>query len=123
MKRSAYAKLTSEALVEAYVAIGIQQDQAIESFDNRTFNRLYPRKRAIADELKSRPGDQRTYLIPLLEHANWQVRMNAANELLAVLPVEARATLQAIADSKHYPHAGHAGMDLWALDRGISPPT
>jgi hypothetical protein len=123
MKRSAHAKLTPEALVEAYVAIGIEQDQAIENFDTRKFNRLYPRKRAIADELKSRPGDQRTYLVPLLQHPNWQVRMNAANELLAVVPLQARATLQAIADSKHYPHAGHAGMALWALDQGISPPT
>jgi hypothetical protein len=122
MTRDAYTKLTPEALVEAYIAVGVQQDRAIESFDTKTFNRLYPRKRAIAEELKSRPGDQQTYLVPPLQHPNWQVRLNAAKELLVVAPAEARETLVAIAESRHFPHAGDAGMCLWTLDQGIFEP-
>lgn len=114
--------MTSQAVVDEYVAIGMRQDQAIEQFDNRTFNRLVPRQMAIAAELKSRAGDERRLLVPLLEHPNWQVKLNAAHDLLVVAPEIARATLEAIALSKHYPHAGDAGMSLRALEQGIFKP-
>jgi hypothetical protein len=123
MKRTSYPKLTSEQLVEEYVSIGSAQDIAIENFDNRTYNRLYPRKKAIAAALKSRPGDHRSLLAPLLQHPNWQVRLNTAKELLSLCPAEARATLEAISKSKHFPHAGDAGMCLSALDDGIFKPS
>ena len=122
MKQSALSRLTNEALVEAYVDVGIRQDQALDRFDNKIFNRLYARNSAIADELKSRPGDQRIHLVPLLQHPNWQVRLNAAKELLVVAPDEARDTLAAIAESRHFPHAGDAGMCLWTLEQGIFEP-
>ncbi|MET0705817.1 MAG: DUF2019 domain-containing protein, partial [Tardiphaga sp.] len=46
----------------------------------------------------------------------------AAKLTLAVAPVEARAQLQAIADSKWFPQAGDAGMSLWNLERGVFKP-
>ncbi len=47
MKQSALSRLTTEALVEAYVDAGIRQDRALDTFDNKTFNRLYPLKKAM----------------------------------------------------------------------------
>ena len=77
MRRRSYPKLTSEQLVDEYIAIGSAQDTAIENFDNRTYNRLYPQREGIAGELKSRSGDQRSLLFPLLQHPNWQAEKGA----------------------------------------------
>lgn len=112
MRIAAISKLPSDTLVREYAEIGIRQDRAIEQFDNRTYNRLYSNRKAIAAELQSRAGDHRMLLLPLLDHANRQVRLNAGQELLKLAPQEARRALQAIADSNYYPHAANARMSL-----------
>lgn len=112
MRTTAISKFPSDVLVSEYAAIGVRQDQAIEEFDNRTYNRLYPKRKAIAAELQSRAGDHRILLLPLLAHANRQVQLNAGQELLHVAPEEARRALQSIADSNYYPHAANARMSL-----------
>jgi hypothetical protein len=87
------------------------------------YNRLFDQKILIVEELKSRGDDQRRVLLKLFGHQNMQVRLNAAKATLAVAPQEARALLQKIADSNVFPQAGHAGMSLVNLDRGIYKPT
>jgi hypothetical protein len=77
----------------------------------------------ITEELKSRPGDQRSALLRLFDHPNIQARLMAAKLTLAVAPAAARQMLQDIQDSKQYPQAGNSGMSLWALERGIFKPT
>ena len=77
----------------------------------------------MVEELQSREGDQRHALLPLYDHPNLQVRLNAVKNTLALTPEEGRRTLQAVADSKNYPYAGDAGMTLRALDEGIFQPT
>jgi hypothetical protein len=111
--------MTLEELLAKYIDIGIGQYNAIEAFDDRTFSRLYRHKRAIATELKSRPGDQR----PLLDHANLQVRINAANERLALAPEEALATLEVVRATRIQPFSGDAGMALRALKWGYADPS
>ena len=61
-------------------------------------------------------------LTVLYEHGNAQVRLQAAGATLAVEPGTARRVMEAIAASKTFPQAGHAGMTLDALDRGIFKP-
>lgn len=81
VRRNQYKNASSEALVGEYEAIGERQQRAIKEWDNRTYDRLYPRRKAIAAELQSRPGDQRMLLLPLLKHPNVQFRLNAGQEL------------------------------------------
>lgn len=113
----------SNSLIEEYVTLCVGEDEAIEAFDNRKFKRLFNRRMVIVDELKARLGDDRKLLIPHLQHANRQVRLNAAHDLIVVAPDQARSTLEAIAASKYYPHAADAGMALRMLDNGTFVPT
>lgn len=82
------------------------------------YNRLYASYAAIVEELKSRPGDQRRLLIPLLDHPDIGVRLLTAKTVFALVPVEALATIEQIAASKKYPWAGDAGMTLFHLEVG-----
>lgn len=73
----------------------------------------------VYDELKVRPGDQRRALIKLFDFPNMQVRLQAAKLTKEVAPLEARAQLQAIVDSKWFPQGGDAGMSLSIMDGDI----
>jgi hypothetical protein len=115
--------MSAAELLERFAALAIAQYQAEIRSDIAKQNRLIKNGWAITDELKSRPGDQRSALTRLYEHPNVQVRLNAARLTLAVAPTAAREVIQAIADSKKYPQAMDAGMCLWALDQGIFTPT
>jgi hypothetical protein len=76
----------------------------------------------IQDELEARQGDQRRALLSLLDHRNMRVRLNAAKAVLAIEPERARGVIEAIAKSRHFPEAGHAGMTLKFLDDGSFKP-
>ena len=115
--------MSGSELVERFAALAIAQYQAELQSDLAGQAKLIKQGWAIADELKSRPDDQRSALLRLYDHPNVQVRLNAARLTLAVAPTAAREIVQAIADSKEYPQAGDAGMCLWALDHGIHKPT
>ena len=123
MKRADLTQMSVEELVLRFTAIALDQDEAILMDDNAKFRRLYWQMDAVENELKAREGDRRRALLPLYEHSNLQVRLKAAVATLAVEPEAARRELQAISDSRAYPHAGDAGMTLVALDRGIFKPT
>lgn len=123
MKRTALSKLTVEELVERFIENCVAQDEALLENDSAKFNRLFRKMRAIVEELRSRPGDQRHALLNLYKHPNIQVRLKAVKNSLAVSPVEAMKALQAIAESQEYPQAGEAGMSLWNLERGVFKPT
>ncbi len=114
--------MTVEQLIDRFIALATEQDQALLYSDTAKYNRLYDRIKAVEAELKSRPGDQRRALLPLYHHANWQVRLQAAYATLAISPKAGRSLLETIAASRHYPQAGYAGMSLSSLDRGIYKP-
>jgi hypothetical protein len=123
MTQSKLELLTVAQLVERFIEIGVAQDNALLENAISRFNRLFDQKTSVLQELKSRAGDQRRALMKLYNHENLQVRLNAVKATLALEPTQARAALQAIADSKRYPQAGDAGMSLWNLDQGIYKPT
>lgn len=115
--------LTTEELVERFVAIGFAQEQADLYDDIGEFNLLFKKMQDVVGELRSREGDQRSALLTLYDHPNLQVRIKAVKNTLALAPEEGRRVLQAIADSQRQPQAGEAGMSLGNLDAGIFKPT
>jgi hypothetical protein len=122
MKRERLGDLTVAQLVERYVEAGIGEDKAEMQDDLPRRNRLCRQMFAIADELKSRSGDQRRALLPLYTHQNMEVRLMAAKATLAIAPIEARKIIESIAASNWFPYAGDAGMCLEMLDQGIFVP-
>ncbi len=110
-------------LVELFTEFAIDQDMALLSLAQREVNKLYWDIDAIGLELKSRPGDQRSALLPLLKHKNKQVQLKAAHATLAIAPEEARTKLEEIRKSGWQPQALDAGMSLRNLYRGIYKPT
>lgn len=122
MKPFDLKKMSVAEMVERFSALGVGQFQADLEGDIKKVNRLLLQMRDVTEELKARPGDQRSALLPLFNHPNIQVRLMAAKLTLAVAPAAARQMLQDIYDSKRYPQAGDAGMSLSNLDQGIFKP-
>ena len=123
MRPATLEELTTEQLVERFVEITLAQDEALLDDEISKFRRLFEQMRAVLEELKSRPGDQRTALVRLYEHPNVQVRLKAAKNTLAVAPDAARKVLESIKASQWYPQAGEAGMCLRNLESGFFKPT
>ena len=122
MKRISPGTMSVADLVELFAKIVVAQDAALLGGENTKFNRLFSKMMEVSNELKKRDGDQRTELTRLFVYPNMQVRLQAAKLTLTVAPAEARAQLQAIADSDWFPQAGDAGMSLLNLDRGVFKP-
>ena len=122
MKRIKLQKLSVEQLVQLFADLSVQQDMAMMAMLQGDINRLYRKIEAVGDELKARPGDQRSVLLSLYNHKNMQVRLTAAYATLALEPRLGRVQLEAIAASGWQPQAGDAGMSLLSLDRGIYKP-
>jgi hypothetical protein len=122
-KPSKLKSMSVDQLVERFTMLSLAQDQALLMDELAKFSRLFDQIEAVADELKSRKGDQRRALLSLYRHPNIQVRLKAAKTTLAVAPEAARQELRAIANSREYPQAGDAGMCLRNLDEGIFKPT
>jgi hypothetical protein len=75
-----------QELVARFLSIGLAQYDAAYVIDTGKYNRLYASMQDVRNELRRREGDQRRALLPLLDHPNVQVRMMAANTLLAISP-------------------------------------
>lgn len=110
-------------LVNQFTEITLRQYDAALFGNITKYNSLVDQMLAVADELKSRPGDQRRALVPLLVHPNRQVRLMAAEFTLALAPVASRQTLQELSDAKVYPQSAYAMGTLRALQRGDRKPT
>lgn len=123
MKAPDLVTMSNETLVKLFADACVAQDKALLYSEIAEFNRLFRQLRAIEEELKRRPGDQREALGALFSHENAQVRLQAARFAWAVLPKEARAVVEAIASSKKGPQNGDAGMTLWRIDEEGYTPT
>jgi hypothetical protein len=123
MKPRNLYELSVAELLERFTIASLGQYQAEFESNIAKQNKFVRQTMAIADELKSRPGDQRVALTKLYDHPNVQVRLNAAKLTLAVAPTAAREVIQTIKDSKEYPQAMDAGMCLWTIEQGIFTPT
>lgn len=123
MKRINLKQAPAKELVDRFALICVAQDEALLYSDIAGFNRLFDKMRAVADQLKGRPGDQRGALTALYDHENAQVRLQAARATLAVAPKEARKLIETIANGRKFPQAGDAGMTISNLDSGVFKPT
>jgi hypothetical protein len=116
-------RMSTSQLVDRFEQVCVAQDDALLDDALARLRRLLDQMRAIVEELQSRPGDQRTALMPLYEHPNRQVRIQAAIHTLALAPKAARAVLEEIKAAQWYPQALDAGMMLRALKEGSYEPT
>jgi hypothetical protein len=107
-----------EQLVERFLAIAVAQRDALDGYQTTRYNRLYDRMKEVELELKSREGDQRRALLPLLESRDVHVRLKAALALLAVAPGPARKALESVRDYCLLPQSADAIGMLNALDSG-----
>ena len=115
--------LSVEQLVDRFVDLALRQDRAELRGEIAKYNRLCDQIRAVEQELRSRDGDQRSALVPLLAHPNAQVRWMAAEFTLAIDLARARRALQEISDRNLYPQAANARLTLSSLDEGRRKPT
>jgi ParB-like chromosome segregation protein Spo0J len=107
-----------QELVAQFASIGLAQYEALYVVDVKKYNRLLGRMKDVVSELRSRAGDERRALLPLLDHPNLQVRMKAAHAVLAISPALARKAFESVRDAQIFPQAMDAGMTLRALDNG-----
>lgn len=121
--KSVLQRMTTDQLVDRFMEIALNQDDALLAENYTEVNSLYDQLKEVEEELKSRPGDQRTALLRLYEHPNAQVRVKAIKATLAAAPELARRALEELAASREYPQAGEAGMTIRALNDGIYKPT
>jgi hypothetical protein len=112
-----------EELVQRFTEIALKQYDALLDNNTRWYNQLFDQMNLVREELRSRPGDQRWALVRLFDHPNAQVRVKAAKSTLVLVPDQARAVLQNVADSNKGYQSLDAGMCLTNLDRGIFKPT
>ena len=123
MARSQSHAASVQELVECFVSIGLAQYEALYVADTRKFNRLYHEMEDIRNELKRREIDQRRALLPLLDHPNLQVRLKAANSVLAISPQLARKALESVRDSGILPQSADAEGMLDAIQNGSFVPS
>jgi hypothetical protein len=107
-----------QELVARFLSISLAQYDAARVADTAKYNRLYRKMEDVVNELKSKEGDQRVALLPLLDHPNVQVRMMAAHAMLTISPVLARKAFESVRDAQIFPQAMDAGMTIRALDNG-----
>jgi hypothetical protein len=79
-------------------------------------NRMFTFLLAVTRELKSRGVEERRSLLTLFADKNPQVRLQAAESVYAVAPVEAKACLEAIAAAGLPDQSLSAGMTLSGLE-------
>ena len=115
--------MSTEQLVAAYVALCLDEDDATLRSQMGRANRAVRQRMKIESVLRARGMHERCALIPLLKHPSAQVRLNSAKDLLAVVPAEARATLEELAAHGPGDQRGSAGMCLALLDDGTFKPT
>lgn len=122
MKRVALSRLSDDEIVGRFIDYSIEQEVMILEGRIGKVNRLYDRIEKLIEELRSREGDHRRALVPLLKHANPQVRLKAAWATLALATDDALAALKELSDPQLYIQALDAGMTLINLERGIFVP-
>ena len=84
--------------------------------DHCKYNKLFNFLLAVTRELKRRGVEERRALLTLFADENPQVRLQAAKNVYAVAPIEAKACLEAIAAARLPDQSLSAGMTLNGLE-------
>ncbi|WP_029004622.1 DUF2019 domain-containing protein [Azorhizobium doebereinerae] len=113
---------STDELVALFVDLSLEMKRADDWMENGAYNRAHKKLRDVEAEMKARPGDGRHALLPLLEHPNIQVRLNAAVATLALSPA-AVAAMRGIAPLGYCAQAVDATRMLRSLDSGSWKPT
>lgn len=122
MKSIPLEKMDVTQLVALFAGLATAQHEALQNDDSGEYNELYDRMRRVETQLRDRFGDQRRSLVPLLQHKDPQVRLQAAFATLAVAPDHSREALQMISNRNEYPQAADARGMLRALKEGAYRP-
>jgi hypothetical protein len=115
--------ISVDELVERFNAIALAQYDANWLLQTARYNRLFKKMTEVENELKSREGDQRRALMPLLRSSNVQVRMMAAFALLAIAPELAVKALESVRDVHEMPQSAEASSMLGAVREGTYIPS
>ncbi len=116
--------MSNNEIFDYFIEISKKRTEADKNMDLETYNKIFYIILEIRSEFKSRPGDQRSVLIPLIFHQNLQVRLNASLATLAITP-DALMMLRAIAalDVAWEPEQIEALRMVEAIDEGRYIPT
>lgn len=125
--------MTLDKLVEYFVGTATAEEEAVlRSTTDETdptreaavkrMNELFWEMERINGELKRRGPAARLALMPLYDHPNAQVNLQAAHYTLAVAPAVARERLRVIADSGWAPQFWQARSITSALESGNFKP-
>jgi hypothetical protein len=112
--------LTNEQLAQRFCDLSIEQFDAGRGNELKRVIRLARAIIAIAGVLESRGADALRILLPLLNHQNAQVRLDAATVLKPVERERATATLKVLSEWGPSAQRGAAGMSLYYDEKGIS---
>lgn len=123
-RRQKLKTMTGDEILEYFIELSKKRTEADNYMDIYTYNKIFRILQQIEKELKSRPGDQRSILIPLIFYPNLQVRLNASLATLAITP-DALMMLRAIAalDVAWEPEQIEALHSVEAIDEGRYIPT
>lgn len=120
MTKQEWSALSNEELAKQFQEISVEQFEAELESDIRRIVLFARQVIAIGDVLEERGAAALRTLLPLLDHQNAQVRLNAAVKLKLVERERATATLKALAERGPSAQRGAAGMSLYYDEKGIS---
>ena len=121
MKNVDYTGMTNEELIKIFVESSAAQHEAA-LFDPKTYNLHADLIRPAGRELWHRGPATYAILIPLLDHPNVGVRLNAAIGCLRIAPKKAVSVLEALAAQNGAAESHHADRVLGRWHRGEFPP-
>ena len=113
---------TIDELIAQFVEHAVEQNATVDYLDHDRYEALDKLIAAISQELSRRGLKARQQLLPLYQHREAQVRLQAARFTYGVTPEAARKCIQAIADSHIRPQNFEARMLLTSIDTGIEKP-
>ena len=116
MRLANLKSLSSKILVEDYIVSSLWMFEESDNQDTSEYNKYFEQNSKLASELKSRSGDHRRALLPLLKHENLQVKLNAADDLAAIEPLAARKAYRELVELNYLPQSADAGMALEILN-------
>jgi len=112
---------STDALVEEFEKICLDQYECLLDGKIARHNRLVDKIIDIREELKAR--GERQALLPLLNHKNRQVRYQAAMATLLVAPASAKEAFDKLSKSHEFPQAADASIALDKLADGSFVPS
>ena len=106
-------------LIAQFVEHAVEQNATVDYLDFDRYEVLDKLIAAISQELSRRGLKARQQLLPLYQHREAQVRLQAARFTYRVTPEAARKCIQAIAESRIQPQDFVARTLLERIDAGI----